>query len=70
MTAASLIDRTEKALDRIALAIINGGKSGEAYLPIYERLEREAANLRSKEGAMASIRARASRLAAQPAHQG
>jgi hypothetical protein len=70
MTKASLIDRIEKALDRVALAIINGGENGAVYLPIYERLEREAASLRSKQGAMAAIRARASRLAVQPAHQG
>lgn len=67
MRTLPTIDQVEKALDRVALAIINGGESGAAYLPIYERLEQEAANLRSKAGAMASIRARASRLATQPA---
>jgi hypothetical protein len=54
ITAAIL----ERCLDRIAQAIVKDKKRGEAYLPIYERLDAELKNLASQEIKMAEIRKR------------
>lgn len=65
MTALPVtLDRIERALDEVALAIDTAGAEGIVYLPIYERLEREATAYRSRLGSLASARARLERRAA------
>ncbi|WEJ33882.1 hypothetical protein [Devosia sp. SD17-2] len=59
------IERIERAMDEVALAIHMAGAKGAVYLPIYERLERELQALREKQATMALVRARLERLAAQ-----
>lgn len=58
------IERIERALDEIALAIHMAGDQGAAYIPLYDRLEREMADRRSKLDTLASARARFERIAA------
>lgn len=58
------IERIERAMDEVALAIDMAGDRGAIYLPIYERLERELVECRAKETTLSSVRARLERLAA------
>jgi hypothetical protein len=52
------VDILERCLDRMALLITESGDKGVAYLPVYERLETELAELAAKQDRMARIRAR------------
>jgi len=58
------IERIERAMDEVALAIDMAGDRGAIYLPIYERLERELLACRAKLDALSSVRARLVRMAA------
>lgn len=51
----------EKCLDRVALAIDRAGSKGAVYLPIYERLESELAQLRTNDNTLDRARQRARR---------
>jgi hypothetical protein len=55
------VDVLEKCLDRVALAIDQGGDKGAVYLPIYDRLEAELKALKDNEDRVARIRARVKR---------
>ncbi|MCE1237064.1 MAG: hypothetical protein LWW93_11995 [Hyphomicrobiales bacterium] len=54
-------ERIERALDGLARIMVDAGSEGGAYLPIYQRLERELAEMRADDDAMASAMARAAR---------
>lgn len=58
------IERIERAMDEVALAIDMAGDRGVVYLPIYERLDRELQACRATQTTLTSVRARLSRLAA------
>ncbi|MGV3573728.1 MAG: hypothetical protein ACO1O4_01180 [Devosia sp.] len=58
------IERIERAMDEVALAIDMAGDRGTIYLPIYERLERELQECRAKQTTLSSVRARLERLSA------
>lgn len=58
------IERIERAMDEVALAIDMGGDRGVVYLPIYERLERELQECRVRQTTMSSVRGRLDRLRA------
>ncbi|MGY4313106.1 hypothetical protein [Bradyrhizobium sp. JR3.5] len=51
----------EWCLDRVALAMHKAGKDGDAYLPIYERLESELAAAKDREARLERARVRAAR---------
>ena len=51
--------RIERCLDRVALAIAAAGTDGTAYLPLFERLERELTALRCRESSLEAALARA-----------
>jgi len=51
----------ERCLDRVALAISRAGPNGTAYLPIFERLERELHTMRSQEELLARAKRRLKR---------
>lgn len=58
------VERIERAMDEVALAIDMAGDKGTVYLPIYERLERELQECRAKQTTLSSVRARLERLSA------
>ena len=57
------VERIERAMDEVALAIDMAGDKGTVYLPIYERLERELQECRNTQTTLSSVRARLRRLA-------
>lgn len=57
------VERIERAMDEVALAISMAGDRGATYLPIYERLERELLEFRARQTTLSSVRARLERLA-------
>lgn len=57
------VERIERAMDELALAIDMAGDKGTVYLPIYERLERELQLARQKKTSLASVKMRLQRLA-------
>lgn len=58
------VERIERAMDEVALAIDMAGDRGTVYLPIFERLERELQACRAKQTTLSSVRARLERLSA------
>lgn len=52
------MERIDRALDTLALAIHKAGNKGRVYLPIYERLEREMRNLIAETSAMLRVKER------------
>ena len=56
------IERIERAMDEVALAINMAGDRGAIYLPIYERLERELLACRARQTTLTSVKARLQRL--------
>lgn len=58
------IERIERAMDEVAIAIGMAGDRGAVYLPIYERLESELQVLRAKRNTLSAVMARLDRLAA------
>lgn len=58
------IERIERAMDEVALAIGMAGDRGAIYLPVYERLERELQECRARQSTLSSVRVRLERLAA------
>lgn len=56
---AVTVERLEGALDCLAEVMVEMGNDGAVYLPIYERLERELAEMRSAQDKMTAIRERA-----------
>jgi hypothetical protein len=54
-------ERIEKALDGLAQIMVDAGAAGRAYLPLFQRLERELAEMRAVDDAMAAVVARARR---------
>lgn len=52
------VERLERALDKLAAAMIRLGPKGPRALPIYERLERELEALRVVDDKMAAVRER------------
>ncbi|MFS8120877.1 hypothetical protein QD336_00485 [Rhizobium sp. BR 250] len=54
-------ERIDRALDKLAEIIVFLGDDGVNVLPIYERLEKELAALKSSVSRMDEIRARAAR---------
>ncbi|MER8408289.1 hypothetical protein NKH16_27080 [Mesorhizobium sp. M1307] len=63
------LDRIDRALDTLALAIHKAGNKGRAYLPIYERLEREKKKLIAEMGAMLRVQERLKRSRDRKAKQ-
>ncbi|MDH7805509.1 hypothetical protein P3T33_000626 [Rhizobium sp. AN67] len=61
MTQPITIERVERALDKLAEIIVLLGENGINVLPIYDRLEKELAALRSSGSQMDEVRARAAR---------
>lgn len=57
------IERIERAMDEVAIAIDAAGDRGVVYLPIYERLERELQDCLARQTTLSSVRARLERLA-------
>lgn len=57
------IERIERAMDEVALAIDMAGDRGVVYLPIYERLERELQECRAKQTTLSSVKSRLQKLA-------
>lgn len=55
-------ERIERALDSLAEIIVNAGRKGTAYLPIYKRLKDELGKLKDEELLMEEIRERAQKL--------
>ena len=64
-SAPVTIERIERAMDEVALAIDMAGDRGAVYLPIYERLERQLLTLRERQSTISAVKARLERLAAQ-----
>jgi hypothetical protein len=62
------VERIERAMDEVALAIDMAGDKGTVYLPIYERLERELQECRAKRTTMTSVAARLERMSASTRH--
>jgi hypothetical protein len=56
------IERIERAMDEVALAIDMAGGRGVVYLPIYERLERELLDCRARQTTISSVKARLERI--------
>lgn len=56
------IERIERAMDEVALAIDMAGDRGVVYLPIYERLERELSKLQETQGTLNAVMARLHRI--------
>ena len=54
-------ERIERALDRVAKIIVMRGDQGEAWLPLYEYLERALRDHIAKEERMAALRERVTR---------
>lgn len=54
-------ERIEKALDGLAKMMVDAGAAGRASLPLFQRLERELADMREADAAMAAVYARAQR---------
>lgn len=48
-------ERIERALDGLARIMVDAGAAGRAYLPIFVRLERELADMRDADDAMAAV---------------
>lgn len=59
------VERIERALDTLALVMVQSGEEGSVYLPIYQRLERELTELRAEEDAMSRVLARVRRSMAR-----
>lgn len=59
------VERIERWLDGVAVAIEMAGPNGGVYLPIYERLERELVTMRQRQASMTSVQARLERLSAR-----
>ena len=55
------VQRVERALDKLAETIVFLGDDGQKLLPLYDRLEKELAALKSSDSRMDEIRARAAR---------
>lgn len=55
------VERIEHALDGLARLMVDAGAAGRAYLPIFVRLERDLADMRDADDAMAAVIARARR---------
>lgn len=58
-------ERIERALDRIAEIIVARGDQGEAWLPLYEHLERALRDHKAREKRMAAVRERVTRSRGQ-----
>lgn len=58
------IERIERAMDEVALAIEMAGDRGVVYLPIYESLERELLDCSARQTTISSVKARLERLLA------
>lgn len=52
------IELLEACLDRVAQAIEDDEERGHAYLPIFERLERELEDIRDRQSTLARVRSR------------
>lgn len=52
------VERIERGLDTLALAIERAGKKGRLYLPIFERLESERDRLLAENDIMARVQER------------
>lgn len=50
--------RLEQALDSLAALIADYGDRGRELLPIFQRLEKELADMRAEDALMASVHAR------------
>ncbi len=61
--------RIERALDKLAEIIVLLGDDGVNVVPIYERLEKELAALKSSGSRMDEIRARAARSKLRRQHK-
>jgi len=59
------VDRIGRALDRVAEIIVARGDQGEAWLPLYDYLERAMRDLQAKEERLAEVRERVKRLRAK-----
>ncbi|MER9757473.1 hypothetical protein NKJ46_29370 [Mesorhizobium sp. M0166] len=63
------LERIDRALDTLALAIHKAGKKGQTYLPIYERLESEKKKLIAETGTMLRVQERLKRSRDRKAKQ-
>ncbi|RUU00126.1 hypothetical protein EOD23_23900 [Mesorhizobium sp. USDA-HM6] len=54
-------ERIERALDHVAEIIVARGEQGEAWLPLYEYLERALEQCHAKKDRLAMVRQRAAR---------
>jgi len=59
-------DRIERALDGLAGIIADAGDGGRVYLPMFARLERELAEMREGDAALAAVLERAARKRGAP----
>lgn len=59
-------ERINAALDGLASIIADAGEGGRVYLPIFARLERELAEMREGDAALAAVLARAARTRGAP----
>lgn len=51
-------ERIERALDRVAEIIVARGDQGEAWLPLYDHLQRALQDHQAKEERLAAVRQR------------
>ncbi len=63
------VQRVERALDKLAETIVFLGDDGQKLLPLYDRLEKELAALKSSDSRMDEIRARAARSKLRRQHK-
>jgi hypothetical protein len=61
------VQRIERALDRVAEIIVARGNQGETWLPLYDHLERALNDYQAKEGRLAGVHQRVTRLRDQRA---
>lgn len=62
MAGAITAEQIDRALDRVAVAIVKAGVDGVGYLPIYGRLETELAAARDRDAMMQRAIERAARV--------
>ncbi|TPK18585.1 hypothetical protein FJ872_16445 [Mesorhizobium sp. B2-5-9] len=55
------VERIERALDRVAEIIVARDAQGEAWLPLYDYLERAQQDYQAKQDRLAAVRQRAKR---------
>lgn len=60
------VERIARALDRVAEIIVSRSDKGEAWLPLYDHLERAMRDLQAKEKRLGEVRERVKRLRAEP----